>query len=72
MAEIHVRGVGAGLMRDVKIAALKSGMTLREWVIEAVERAVGHGAGEEDRLERNVQAQRPQLPERCENSPRVR
>jgi len=61
MSDIHVRRVAKGLLRDVNIGALKAGLTQREYVLEALAAAVGHGAGEEDRID--VKIQHPPLPE---------
>lgn len=49
--EIHVRGVEQSLMRDVKLAALKLGLSQREFIMDALVRAVDHEAEKPDRIE---------------------
>ena len=54
MPELHVRRVGKGLLRDINIAALKAEQTQREWILDTLERRLGHGGGEEDSIESRV------------------
>jgi hypothetical protein len=46
MATVHIRNVADGLVSDLRVEAIRSGVTFRELVISALEMRNGHGKTE--------------------------
>jgi hypothetical protein len=55
-AVISVKGVNPQLLREINIAAIQSGLTVRAWIIEALTREVEVGGSQRqpDRLDTRV------------------
>jgi hypothetical protein len=46
MPDIHVRGASKGLLKDINKARLDAEMTQRDWILQALARAVERGPDE--------------------------
>ena len=54
MSELHIRRVGRQLIKDVNKAAIDAELTQREWILNAIERALDYAPTPADKLPARV------------------